>query len=335
MTRSTARGWTRAAALAVTAGLAVVLSPGTAPAAPPATPEQARKAVVDAGAELREIDEQVHEAEATADQHRAAAATAGQAAAQAQVAVDALAPQLRAIAYAGYTGSTRSKIAAFLTSASADDLVQQMNTLDRLAVHADGVVAQAAVARDAATAAQAAATAAAEQAAAAVAELEQRQEELADELAGYEADFARLTAADQVRVQTVLAGPELAAANPAPAPTAAAGAAVQAALAQLGDRYVPGGAGPDVFDCSGLTQYAYAAAGVSLPHSSRSQSTLGVPVARADLQPGDLVFFYTPISHVGMYIGNGQMVHASVPGRPVAVTSVDKGGYVKAVRVTG
>ena len=74
---------------------------------------------------------------------------------------------------------------------------------------------------------------------------------------------------------------------------------------------------------------------MSLPHSSRAQSTLGVPVSRADLQPGDLVFFYTPISHVGLYIGNGQMVHASVPGRPVAVTSVDKGGYVKAVRVTG
>ena len=62
---------------------------------------------------------------------------------------------------------------------------------------------------------------------------------------------------------------------------------------------------------------------------------MGVAVSRADLQPGDLVFFYSPISHVGLYIGNGQMVHASVPGRPVAVTSVDKGGYVGARRVTG
>ena len=87
-----------------------------------------------------------------AAQQQAAAATASQAAAQAQVAVDALAPRLRAVAYAGYTGSTRSKIAAFLTSDSADDLVQQMTTLDRLAVHADGVVADASrfVIRDAA-----------------------------------------------------------------------------------------------------------------------------------------------------------------------------------------
>ena len=335
MTRSTARGWTRAAALTVTAGIAVVLTPGLAPAAPPATAEQARKAVVDAGAQLREIDEQVHEAETAAEQQQAAAAAAGSAAAQAQIAVDALAPQLRAIAYAGYTGSTRSKIAAFLTSDSADHLVQQMTTLDRLAVHADGVVARVAVARDAATEAQAVAAAAAEQAAASVTELEEKKDALEDQLAGYEADFARLTAADQVRVQNTLSGPTLSAANPAPAPTAAAGAAVKTALGQLGDPYVVGGSGPDSFDCSGLTAYAYAAAGVSLPHSGRAQSTMGTRVARADLQPGDLVFFYSPISHVGLYIGNGQMVHASVPGRPVAVTSVDKGGYQWGVRVTG
>ncbi len=338
MTRTTARGWTRAAALTVTAGIAVVLTPGLAtavPAAPPTTTEQARKAVTDAGAQLREVDEQVHEAEATVAQQQAAAAAAGQAAAQAQVAVDALEPQLRSIAYAGYTGSTRSKVAVFLTSTSADDLVQQMTTLDRLAVHADGVVAQVAVARDAATEAQAAATAAAEQAAAAAAELAAKKKALEEELAGYEADYARLSAADQVAVQNTLSGPTLTSVKPAPAPTAAAGAAVQTALGQLGDRYVPGASGPDAFDCSGLTMYAYAAAGVTLPHSSRAQSGLGVRVARADLEPGDLVFFYSPVSHVGLYIGNGQMVHASVPGRPVAVTSVDKPGYQWGVRVTG
>ena len=89
------------------------------------------------------------------------------------------------------------------------------------------------------------------------------------------------------------------------------------------------------FDCSGLTQYAYYQAGILLPRNSRAQYTAYPKVARADLQPGDLVFFYTPVSHVGIYIGNGQMVHASVTGRPVAVTSVDKGGYVGARRVTG
>jgi cell wall-associated NlpC family hydrolase len=112
------------------------------------------------------------------------------------------------------------------------------------------------------------------------------------------------------------------AAAPAAAPTQAAQIAVDTALAQQGKPYVWGGAGPDSYDCSGLMQYAYAAAGISLPHSSSMQSTLGTPVAYSDLQPGDLVFFYTPVSHVGMYIGNGQMVHAGTSGDVVKVVEL-------------
>ncbi|MCW2677162.1 MAG: Cell wall-associated hydrolase [Modestobacter sp.] len=334
MTRSTVRGWNRGAALALTAGIAVALAPATASAAP-ATTDQTRESVAKAGEQLQAIAEQVNQATEAAAQQQAAAAAAGAAADQAQAAVDALAPQLRAIALSGYTGSTRSRIAAFLTSGSADDLIEQMSTLDQLAVHADGVVAQVAGARDTARRAQAAAAAAQAGAEASIADLEDRKKKLEKEMAGYQADLARLSATDQVRVQNAVAGPQVATPSPAPAPTAAAGVAVQTALAQLGDRYVAGASGPDAFDCSGLTMYAYAAAGITLSHSSRAQSTLGVRVARADLQPGDLVFFYTPVSHVGIYIGNGQMVHASVPGRPVAVTGVDKSGYDWAVRVTG
>jgi cell wall-associated NlpC family hydrolase len=106
---------------------------------------------------------------------------------------------------------------------------------------------------------------------------------------------------------------------PAAAPTRAAQTAVDTALDQQGDPYVWGGDGPDSFDCSGLTQYAYAAADISLPHSSNMQSRSGTPVAYSDLRPGDLVFFYHPVSHVGMYIGNGQMVHAGSSGDVVKV----------------
>jgi cell wall-associated NlpC family hydrolase len=116
--------------------------------------------------------------------------------------------------------------------------------------------------------------------------------------------------------------PAAAAVAPVAAPTAAAQVAVDTALAQLGDWYVWAGAGPDVFDCSGLTQYAYAAAGVYLPHSSRMQSEMGTPVSVAELQPGDLLFFYSPVSHVGMYIGNGQMVNAPTAGDVVKVTDL-------------
>jgi cell wall-associated NlpC family hydrolase len=118
------------------------------------------------------------------------------------------------------------------------------------------------------------------------------------------------------------APPASAPAGPIVAPTAAAQTAVDTAMAQLGDPYVWAGAGPDTFDCSGLTQYAYAAAGIYLPHSSNMQSTVGTAVAYADLQPGDLVFFYSPVSHVGMYIGNGQMVHAPHTGDVVRVVDL-------------
>jgi cell wall-associated NlpC family hydrolase len=111
---------------------------------------------------------------------------------------------------------------------------------------------------------------------------------------------------------------------------------VNTALAQVGDPYVWGAAGPDAFDCSGLVQYAYAAAGIALPHSSAMQSTMGTPVSRSQLQPGDLLFFYSPVSHVGMYIGNGQMVHASTSGSPVKVASVDyMPSYNSARRIAG
>ena len=94
-------------------------------------------------------------------------------------------------------------------------------------------------------------------------------------------------------------------------------------MAQRGKPYVWAAGGPGSFDCSGLTQYAFRAAGITLPHSSRMQAQMGQSVSRADLQPGDLVFFYSPVSHVGIYIGNGQMVHASTSSQPVKVASID------------
>lgn len=111
-----------------------------------------------------------------------------------------------------------------------------------------------------------------------------------------------------------------------------AGAAVSYAMAQVGDSYVYGAAGPDAFDCSGLTMMAWAAAGVSLPHSSGAQYSSGPRVAASDLQPGDLVFYYSPISHVGIYIGNGMIAHAANPGTGVAVAGLYSMPYVGAVR---
>lgn len=111
-----------------------------------------------------------------------------------------------------------------------------------------------------------------------------------------------------------------------------AAAAIDYAMAQVGDAYVYGAAGPSAFDCSGLTMMAWGQAGVGLPHSSSAQYSSGARVAESDLQPGDLVFYYSPISHVGMYIGNGMIVHAANPGTGVVVSELHSMPYVGAVR---
>jgi cell wall-associated NlpC family hydrolase len=102
----------------------------------------------------------------------------------------------------------------------------------------------------------------------------------------------------------------------------AAATAVAFALAQVGDAYVWGGNGPNAWDCSGLTTAAYKAAGITIPRTSYSQFTVGTPVSLSDLRPGDLVFYYSGISHVGMYIGNGRIVHAANTTRGVVTDSV-------------
>ena len=149
------------------------------------------------------------------------------------------------------------------------------------------------MAQDAAQQAQAAADQAAATATAGLEQLQAQQAEVKKQVAAYQADFARLSAAEQTAVTTAVAGRALQTPRNLPLPPGAAGEAIATALAQVGDPYQHGASGPDAFDCSGLTSYAYAAAGISLPHSSRAQSELGTQVSRGELQPGDLVFFYS------------------------------------------
>ena len=119
---------------------------------------------------------------------------------------------------------------------------------------------------------------------------------------------------------------------PTVAASGRAGAAVSYALDQVGDAYSYGATGPDAYDCSGLTMASWAQAGVSLPHSSSAQYSSGPHVPASALQPGDLVFYYQPISHVGLYIGNGQIVHAANPSTGVQVTGLYSMPYSGAVR---
>ena len=117
----------------------------------------------------------------------------------------------------------------------------------------------------------------------------------------------------------------------APPLVPAAARAVEAALKELGKPYHYGALGPSTFDCSGLTKFAYGAAGISLPHSAAAQYQSGHRVNRNQLQPGDLIF-WRGLGHVGLYIGNGKMVHAPRTGEVVTIISIDQGGYLGAVR---
>jgi cell wall-associated NlpC family hydrolase len=117
----------------------------------------------------------------------------------------------------------------------------------------------------------------------------------------------------------------LAAAKGAQGVSGRAGTALKYALQQIGDRYVFGAAGLTTWDCSGLTMRAFRTAGVSLPHSSAAQFRYGKSISRSNLKAGDLVFFGTPISHVGIYLGGNRMVHAPRTGSRVKVATMDMG----------
>lgn len=111
-----------------------------------------------------------------------------------------------------------------------------------------------------------------------------------------------------------------------------AATAVAAAKSKLGSAYVWAAAGPNVFDCSGLTMYAWAAAGRSLPHSSAMQMNSGTRVSISALAPGDLVFYGSPVHHVALYVGGGQVIHAPQSGDVVRYASVNMMSITGATR---
>jgi cell wall-associated NlpC family hydrolase len=218
-----------------------------------------------------------------------------------------------------------------------------MSTLQMVADHQNEILDQVAAASRAAGQAQADAAKSAADAQATYDKVAAQQADLQSQVNKYQADFSRLSAAEQ-QAAVQLAGShgsdrasrddrsEPAPTGPIVADSAAAQTAVDTAMAQRGKPYVWAAAGPGSFDCSGLVLYAYKAAGISLPHSSLQQSRMGQAVSRSDLRPGDLIFFYSPVSHVGIYIGNGQMVHAPTSGDVVKVAGIDAVGGITAMR---
>lgn len=154
----------------------------------------------------------------------------------------------------------------------------------------------------------------------------------AEEARRMQAALAARKAAEQARQSTAAGRSATGGSTSLPA-AVGADAAVAEARRQLGKPYRYGAAGPDAFDCSGLTMWSWAHAGKSLPHSSQAQYSATSRVSLNSLQPGDLVFFGSPIHHVGIYVGGGQMIHAPETGGVVEYEGIYRGDLVGAGRV--
>lgn len=351
----------RRAALALAGALGILLATVPASAAPgnPGTAAEAAELLAARGHDLEALSETFNEARETLRAQQAAA-QAAQVELDRATAVLAQAQQsIRGVARSAYTGEGLNSFQALMISGSADEFVNRMSTLQLVAGHQNELLGRAADASAVATAAQ-------QQVQASVAEAQRtydavaaQQAELEKQIAEYKAVHDRLSAQERQAVAAAAAAAhadgsahaggsapssrasrgqrteQLAAASaPVVADSGAAQAAIDMAMAQRGKPYVWAAGGPRAFDCSGLTQYAFAAAGIKLPHSSRMQSQMGRSVSRSELRPGDLVFFYSPVSHVGIYIGGNQMVHAPTSGDVVKVASIDvMGGYAGARRI--
>ncbi|WP_448618819.1 C40 family peptidase [Geodermatophilus sp. URMC 65] len=340
--------------------LTLATVPAAASPEDPETSAEAAALVSERAHDLEVVAEQFNEAREQLRASQDAAAQAARDVAAAEATLAAAREQVRSVARGAWTGDRLTTLSAMLTADSPDELLDRVGTLQAIADHTNGVLGGAVQATDSAAAARSAAERTQAEAAALLDRVAAQQADLDRQVATFQAVYDRLAAeeqraareaaerhaAEETSAEAPTPGPSegssgetAPAAAPAPAPwvAAAGGAArtaVDTALAQLGEPYVWAAAGPDAFDCSGLVQYAYAAAGVRLPHSSTMQSQLGTPVSRSQLQPGDLVFFYSPVSHVGIYVGDGQMVHASTYGQPVKVAPIDAmGGYNSARRI--
>jgi cell wall-associated NlpC family hydrolase len=234
--------------------------------------------------------------------------------------------QVDQLTEAQYEGARFGQLSALLTGSSAKDYLDKASMLQDMAENSSTTLNSMQSATDAATAAQLrsakdqkTAQDASNAAAALVAQIKQEQAALTPLVQQAQTAMGKVS-------KTALAGAN-SSLNPGGfiVPAGAAGIAIAAAEREIGVPYRWGGATPSGFDCSGLMLWAWAQAGVSLPHSSSAQSTMGVLVPLSQLQPGDLIFFGSPVHHVGMYVGNGDMVDAPNSGEDVKIQPIFSG----------
>lgn len=293
----------------------------------------------DLSVEAERINEEllIVEEELSARQQAAAAATdaANEAKAAADRARDeaSAAQDLDKVAEALSARMDLDALSAFATSTSPDDLLGKLEAAS-LAAHLTGgsregdtALVEAEDAAERAADAETAARSAESAVVASAAEVKQRRAELDAQISEVRAALDNLTPEQQQLLQGVEDhGGDVV------VPGGDAGAMLEFALAQLGKPYLWGAVGPDSYDCSGLVQTAYRAAGVKMPRVSRQQATVGKEVARSDVRAGDLIFYYEPVSHVAIAVDNTRVVHAPSFGQNVKLGKIDNIGPITVIR---
>lgn len=326
--------------LTATSGQAV---PGPANPPAPTTSAQALTQLRAFNEQFEKVTEQYNDARVLLKKRTAESVAAAAKAKKAAAAVAAYRERVSQVVKSEARSERFGTFGAMLTSGSAGDFAAQASLIDMVSTRRATVLTEAGRASAAAKAASAKAAAATAAATKLTRDLAAKRGDLQQRAARSKALFDRLSSSErqaflssqpqETQPRASRSEPRVVDPPPANVPVSGrAAVAVAAARAQLGKPYVWAADGPGSFDCSGLTMYAWGQAGVSLPHSSGMQINSGTRVSRSELKPGDLVFYGSPIHHVAMYVGGGQVIHAPQSGDVVKYASIDMMSYAGATR---
>ncbi|OMI33378.1 C40 family peptidase [Streptomyces sparsogenes] len=329
--------WT-AAAVAL-AGAAATAMGGTGHADTRPTPAQVQAKVDRYQREAEEANEKYNGAKEQADEARQALDELRDEAARRTARLNAARNALGAFAAAQYRSGTVSPTLQLALSSSPEQYLRRASLAERAGSRRAAAVASIARQTRQLRRLRGEARHTLDQLRACQGALARHKRDSREKLAAAEALLDRLTAEQRRRYEAERAaeaageaGRDASSGAAAPSMSGRAARAVSYAYGALGKPYVWGATGPYGYDCSGLTQAAWRAAGVALPRTTYTQINAGRRVSRAELAPGDLVFFYSGVSHVGLYIGDGRMIHAPRPGAPVRVAPIDQMPFAGATR---
>lgn len=324
------------AAVAAGCGLGLVLAPSVGHADPSDDKAAVQQQIIQTQHEISVVAEEYNDAKIQLAELNVAMTEAESALADAQVNLELEQAKVASAGASLYMGPMLADATVVLTASSPQEVVDKLALLGQISDHygvtiKDLKAGQSHAATVAHTAEQAAA-----QAAATEQDLAAKKAQIESKLPALQAQLASLSA-DERQAVLAQAGGHAGSAPATVTPvnagsggSATAQAAVNAALSRLGMPYTWAASGPNSFDCSGLMKWAYSQAGVSLPHSSGAQSKSGTQLAVSAAAPGDILWMP---GHVGMYIGNGQVVHAPTTGDVVKVVPVSSMSWKTAVRV--